>query len=60
MGYQVNEMRLLPHSVLNCFFRGAFGARMLLLRSERVPHGPAAAAALPHVRSDDMTHGATT
>lgn len=37
MGYQTYETRVLLHSVLGCFFFGAFSAKMLLLRSERLP-----------------------
>ncbi|MEV2217876.1 DUF6529 family protein [Streptomyces sp. NPDC050997] len=37
LGYQTSESRLLWHSVLGCFFFGAFSAKMLLLRSERLP-----------------------
>lgn len=37
MGYQTYETRVFMHSVLGCFFFGAFSAKMLLLRSERLP-----------------------
>ncbi|WP_435613036.1 DUF6529 family protein [Streptomyces sp. bgisy159] len=37
LGYQTYETRVLWHSVLGCFFFGAFSAKMLLLRSERLP-----------------------
>ncbi|MFJ6087227.1 DUF6529 family protein [Streptomyces sp. NPDC092369] len=37
LGYQTYEPRVLWHSVLGCFFFGAFSAKMLLLRSERLP-----------------------
>lgn len=37
MGYQTYETRVFFHSVLGCFFFGAFSAKMLLLRSERLP-----------------------
>ncbi|MFE0253441.1 DUF6529 family protein [Streptomyces sp. NPDC059010] len=37
MGYQTYEIRVFLHSVLGCFFFGAFSAKMLLLRSERLP-----------------------
>ncbi|MCF3135463.1 DUF6529 family protein [Streptomyces olivochromogenes] len=36
-GYQTYETRVLWHSILGCFFFGAFSAKMLLLRSERLP-----------------------
>ncbi|MFJ3229093.1 DUF6529 family protein [Streptomyces sp. NPDC086783] len=36
-GYQSYEPRVLWHSLLGCFFFGAFSAKMLLLRSERLP-----------------------
>ncbi|MFD9002947.1 DUF6529 family protein [Streptomyces sp. NPDC059582] len=37
LGYQTYETRVLWHSVLGCFFFGVFSAKMLLLRSERLP-----------------------
>ncbi|MDH6216724.1 DUF6529 family protein [Streptomyces pseudovenezuelae] len=37
LGYQTYETRVLLHSILGCFFFGAFSAKMLLLRSERLP-----------------------
>ncbi|MCX5058163.1 MULTISPECIES: DUF6529 family protein [unclassified Streptomyces] len=37
LGYQTYETRVLWHSVLGCFFFGAFSAKMLLLRSQRLP-----------------------
>ncbi len=37
LGCQTYETRVLWHSLLGCFFFGAFSARMLLLRSERLP-----------------------
>ncbi|MEV0642156.1 DUF6529 family protein [Streptomyces sp. NPDC050619] len=37
LGYQTYGARVLWHSVLGCFFFGAFSAKMLLLRSERLP-----------------------
>jgi hypothetical protein len=37
MGYQPYETRVLLHYVLRCFFFGVFSAKMLLLRSERLP-----------------------
>ncbi|WP_405874430.1 MULTISPECIES: DUF6529 family protein [unclassified Streptomyces] len=37
LGYQTYETRVLWHSVLGCFFFGAFSAKMLLLRWERLP-----------------------
>ena len=37
LGYQTYETRVLWHSALGCFFFGAFSAKMLLLRSERLP-----------------------
>jgi Family of unknown function (DUF6529) len=37
LGYQTYETRVVWHSVLGCFFFGAFSAKMLLLRSERLP-----------------------
>ncbi|MFF4546098.1 DUF6529 family protein [Streptomyces sp. NPDC001435] len=36
-GFQTYETRVLWHSLLGCFFFGAFSAKMLLLRSERLP-----------------------
>ncbi|MGK5628364.1 DUF6529 family protein [Streptomyces sp. URMC 123] len=36
-GYQSGTPRVLWHSLLGCFFFGAFAAKMLLLRSERLP-----------------------
>lgn len=37
MGYQTYETRVFFHSVPGCFFFSAFSAKMLLLRSERLP-----------------------
>ncbi|MFJ8992398.1 DUF6529 family protein [Streptomyces sp. NPDC102279] len=37
LGYQTYETRVLLHSLLGCFFFGAFSAKMLLLRWERLP-----------------------
>ena len=37
MGYQTYETRVFSHSVLCCFFFDVFSAKMLLLRSERLP-----------------------
>jgi hypothetical protein len=37
LGYQTYEPRVLWHSFLDCFFFGVFSAKMLLLRSERLP-----------------------
>ncbi|MFF1442665.1 DUF6529 family protein [Streptomyces sp. NPDC058295] len=37
LGYQTYESRVMWHSLLGCFFFGAFSAKMLLLRSERLP-----------------------
>ncbi|MFD6286795.1 DUF6529 family protein [Streptomyces sp. NPDC060205] len=37
LGYQTYEPRVLWHSLLGCFFFGAFSAKMLLLRTERLP-----------------------
>ncbi|MCL8012228.1 DUF6529 family protein [Streptomyces sp. AS02] len=37
MGYQTYGTRVFLHSVLGCFFFGVFSAKMLLLRSERLP-----------------------
>lgn len=37
MDYQTYETRVFLHSVMGCFFFGAFSAKMLLLRSERLP-----------------------
>ena len=37
LGYQTYGTRVLWHSVLGCFFFGAFSAKMLLLRSQRLP-----------------------
>ncbi|MCX4760937.1 DUF6529 family protein [Streptomyces sp. NBC_01275] len=37
LGYQTYETRVVWHSVLGCFFFGAFSAKMLLLRWERLP-----------------------
>jgi hypothetical protein len=37
LGYQTYETRVLWHSILGCFFFGVFSAKMLLLRSERLP-----------------------
>lgn len=37
LGYQTYETRVLVHCVLGCFFFGAFSAKMLLLRSDRLP-----------------------
>jgi hypothetical protein len=37
LGYQTYEPRVMWHSLLGCFFFGAFSAKLLLLRSERLP-----------------------
>ncbi|MFC7306977.1 DUF6529 family protein [Streptomyces monticola] len=37
LGYQSYDTRVLWHSLLGCFFFGAFSAKMLLLRTERLP-----------------------
>lgn len=37
LGFQTYESRVLWHSLLGCFFFGVFSAKMLLLRSERLP-----------------------
>lgn len=37
LGYQTYETTVLRHSMPSCFFLGAFSAKMLLLRSERLP-----------------------
>ncbi|MBD0838123.1 MULTISPECIES: DUF6529 family protein [unclassified Streptomyces] len=37
LGYQSYDTRVLWHSLLGCFFFGAFSAKMLLLRWERLP-----------------------
>jgi Family of unknown function (DUF6529) len=37
LGYRTYEPRVLWHSLLGCFFFGAFSAKMLLLRTERLP-----------------------
>lgn len=37
LGFQTYETRVLWHSLLGCFFFGVFSAKMLLLRSERLP-----------------------
>ncbi|MEU6393767.1 DUF6529 family protein [Streptomyces sp. NPDC046939] len=37
LGYQTYSTRVMWHSFLGCFFFGAFTAKMLLLRSERLP-----------------------
>lgn len=37
LGFQTYEPRVLWHSLLGCFFFGVFSAKMLLLRSERLP-----------------------
>ncbi|WP_458242918.1 DUF6529 family protein [Streptomyces sp. MAI_2237] len=37
LGYQTYSTRVMWHSALGCFFFGAFSAKMLLLRSERLP-----------------------
>jgi hypothetical protein len=37
LGWQTYETRVMWHSVLGCFFFGAFSAKMLLLRWERIP-----------------------
>ncbi|MFD5704032.1 DUF6529 family protein [Streptomyces lasiicapitis] len=37
LGYQTYSTRVLWHSLLGCFFFGAFSAKMLLLRSEKLP-----------------------
>lgn len=38
LGCQTYETRVFWHSLLGCFFFGAFSAKMLLLRSERLPN----------------------
>ncbi|MER7933781.1 DUF6529 family protein [Streptomyces sp. NPDC094471] len=48
---------VLRHSIPGCFVLGVFSAKMLLLRSERLPG--VRLPVLPHVRSDDMTDGST-
>lgn len=37
LGYQTYSSRVMWHSLLGCFFFGAFTAKMLLLRAERLP-----------------------
>ncbi|MEU4094371.1 DUF6529 family protein [Streptomyces sp. NPDC026673] len=37
LGYQTYSSRVMWHSLLGCFFFGAFSAKMLLLRTERLP-----------------------
>jgi hypothetical protein len=37
LGYQTYDSHVFWHSALGCFFFGAFSAKMLLLRSERLP-----------------------
>ncbi|MGW7365181.1 DUF6529 family protein [Streptomyces sp. NPDC054841] len=37
LGYQTYSSRAMWHSFLGCFFFGAFSAKMLLLRMERLP-----------------------
>ncbi|MCQ4210923.1 DUF6529 family protein [Streptomyces longispororuber] len=37
LGYQTYSTRVMWHSFLGCFFFGAFSAKMLLLRTERLP-----------------------
>jgi Family of unknown function (DUF6529) len=37
LGFQTSGTRVVVHSVLGCFFFGVFSAKMLLLRSERLP-----------------------
>ncbi|MER5259389.1 MULTISPECIES: DUF6529 family protein [unclassified Streptomyces] len=37
LGYQTYSSRVMWHSLLGCFFFGAFSAKMLLLRSEKLP-----------------------
>ncbi|WP_374213986.1 DUF6529 family protein [Streptomyces sp. A3M-1-3] len=37
LGYQTYETRVMWHSLVGCFFFGAFSAKMLLLRAERLP-----------------------
>ncbi|TXS45666.1 hypothetical protein EAO75_22875 [Streptomyces sp. uw30] len=37
LGYQTYDSRVFWHSLLGCFFFGAFSAKMLLIRSERLP-----------------------
>ncbi|MFD8302270.1 DUF6529 family protein [Streptomyces sp. NPDC059690] len=37
LGYQSYSTRVMWHSLLGCFFFGVFSAKMLLLRSERLP-----------------------
>ncbi|GGM02070.1 hypothetical protein GCM10010129_51940 [Streptomyces fumigatiscleroticus] len=36
-GYRTSDTRVMWHSLLGCFFFGAFSAKMLLLRFERLP-----------------------
>ncbi|MFD8568593.1 DUF6529 family protein [Streptomyces sp. NPDC059639] len=37
LGFQTYSPRVMWHSLLGCFFFGAFSAKMLLLRAERLP-----------------------
>ncbi|MFI7342668.1 DUF6529 family protein [Streptomyces sp. NPDC050085] len=37
LGYQTYSTRVMWHSFFGCFFFGAFSAKMLLLRTERLP-----------------------
>lgn len=37
LGYQTYSPQVMWHSLLGCFFFGAFSAKMLLLRSEKLP-----------------------
>jgi len=37
LGFQTAELRVLIHSILGCFFYGAFVVKMLLLRKENLP-----------------------
>jgi Rieske Fe-S protein len=57
LGYQTYGKNVLWRSIPTCFFFDAFSAKMLLLRSERLPG--VRLLVLPHVRSDDMTDGST-
>ncbi|GAA1363541.1 DUF6529 family protein [Streptomyces beijiangensis] len=38
LGYQTYSTRVMWHSLFGCFFFGAFSAKMLLLRAERLPN----------------------
>ncbi|MGW7241886.1 DUF6529 family protein [Streptomyces sp. NPDC054804] len=57
LSYQTYESHVLWHSIPTCFSLGAFSAKMLLLRSERLPG--VRLLVLSHVRSDDMPDGST-